>query len=525
MANNNPVVTSWHGYKTGTSTAEVVLLGYGFGSVRGSVKLNVQGGGVVNAPILYWSDTAIVVSAPVGATIQRAHVYTLDSRGKEKQSAQSPAGEVRNTRDAAAPFAVTATDDNVDHIAVEGTDLSLVKNVVLYDSAAPSRPIEASFLMNDDTLEVDWPSSFVAPIKKMRLSDANGGHVIEVSGGVSGWTPDPNGIIIAATPQLIGSSAVINLLGSGFGAAQGTVKLAKVGQPLAPAPVLYGGWSDSVVQVTATPGTSYDQIVLTRADGEVATLDAGVVFPVVVPGGTPIITNVRFVGGKILVDGTGLMQLGSSLDMFVTSDELPGRHVLQLDMADYYVGTSYEFCGNMESKTDTLVTFKLMEEMLPQQFLNSRPWLNDTAPEFKIEDVHAHVVGVYSGPYEVNYVAPVPVAVSWTPIDQTNYPKVTSATHAGTVITLHGTNFDDIPRSQAAGVIFYDQVNGVIANLELFTGNGRLVSITNTEMQWEMRDWSTSDGNGLLDVLSRIDLFTTECDFTEHVLAAPMTYQ
>jgi len=519
MASSKPLVDSWHAYRISTALAELVIMGSNFGPIPGTVKLNVQGEGVITTTVKSWSDTAIVVAAPLNATIQRVHLYTLDDRGKNKQSAQSPAGETRNTSGYPVPWAVTHIDDNVDYILVEGTLLDDVVDVVLYDSAAPVKLHDASFLLDGGDLNIDWPAAFVAPITKMRLSDAAGNHVSEVSGGASGLTPDPNGVITGTSVN----GSILSIMGSGFGSSEGAVMMSKVGGSLSPMDVISNGWSDSVVQVAVDPGSSYDQIELTRLDGEVSTVDPGVVFPIVVPGGTPIITNVRFVGGKILVDGTGLMGIGSSLDMFITTDETPGRFVMQLGMVDYYTGTTYEFCGVMESKTDTLITFKPMPQVLPAQNLHNMTWLNDV-PEFRIEDVHAHVEGVYSGPYEVNYVPQVPVAVSWTPIDQTNYPKVDSATHAGTLVTLHGTNFDDIPRSEAAGIVIYDAVNGAIANLTLYN-QPRVISASDTEIVVDLASWSTSNGSGQLDVLSQVDLFTTECDFTEHVLAAPMTFQ
>jgi hypothetical protein len=275
-----PAITSWHAYRIDATTAEVVMLGTGFGSVVGSVKLNIQGEGVITAVVKRWSDTAIVVAAPVDETVQRAHVYTIDSRGKEKQSAQSPAGESRNTNGAAPAWAVAVIDDSVDYITVDGTGLDDVVDVVLYDGSVPVQLFEASFILDGGDLLIDWPAAFAAPIKKLRLSDAGGNHVSEIDGGPAGLTPDPNGVILDVSVQQNGQYAILNLIGSGFGSVGGGVRLAKTGGQLLPADVLSNGWSDSVVQVVVDPGSSYDQIELKRADGEIATVDSGIAFPI-----------------------------------------------------------------------------------------------------------------------------------------------------------------------------------------------------------------------------------------------------
>lgn len=308
MTFHRPIIDSWHGYKYPDGSAEIVVVGFGFGALTGSVRLNVRGGGTVNAVVKSWSPTHIVVVAPADAIIQRVHVYTVTDRGKEKQSAQSPAGEIRSTYGTDPEWSVISADDTVEQITVTGTGLDAVEDVILYDSAAPENLILATHIASEDgsELAIDWPAAYTAPIQKMRLSDANLDHVVEIDGGAAGWTADPNGVILDVSTSIIGQYAVLSIVGLGFGDEAGGVDIAVVGEAPAEADILAGGWSDSLVQVMVAPSTSYDQIILTRADGEVATLDPGVVLPVTTPSLDPVITAVSAAPLQLTVEGTGL---------------------------------------------------------------------------------------------------------------------------------------------------------------------------------------------------------------------------
>lgn len=306
-----PRVDAWHAYRYPDATAEIVLVGMGFGASQGSVKLNIQGRGKVDSRVKLWTDTAIVVSAPADVKVVRAHITILAQRGSEKLEAQSPEGEYRLTTAPNATWTVSSTDDFLDHIEVVGTDLSDVRNIFLYDSMLPQHIYKASFYLNNGILEIDWPASFTAPITKMRLSDANGQHVSEVSGGPSGWVPAPNGIILNAVAESAGNGSIINIIGTGLGDSQGSVQLRQQGGSLQATNVISGSWTDSVVQVGALPGTTYDLIQLTRADGEVANISSSVPATITTPSNQPIISSAQGVSLGIHLEGSGFLNATS----------------------------------------------------------------------------------------------------------------------------------------------------------------------------------------------------------------------
>jgi len=272
-AKPNAVITGWFGQKLDSTHATVTITGEGFGNVSGSVKLIAQGLGSKVASIVSWTENAIVVEAPVNKIITSATVLVLNERGKDKKAATTPKKEQRSTNTPVPTWTVATIDDSELAITITGSDLADVEDVFLYDNDAVQFIEAAAFALDGSDLVIEWPASFVSPIVTIVLSDGNGGNITQNDPSPS-LEPAANGILTDVSTSAAGNSSIVSLIGSGLGEDAGSVVLVRVGGLEEPASVLVNGWSPTVVQVVATPGTEYESAILTRSDTEVAALAA-----------------------------------------------------------------------------------------------------------------------------------------------------------------------------------------------------------------------------------------------------------
>ena len=291
-AHTKPEIAAWYANKIDATTAEIVLVGSGFGDIPGTGELQVVGIGRVNPTVKQWSNTTVILEAPVDETINVARVITAgDSRGQNKQRARSAPSEDRSTGDAlAATWSVATIDDLEDSILVDGADLDGVATVVLIDTAIPQQFSVADFEGSATQLDVEWPIAYSSTIGQLVLLDSTGNMVDIHDAPAPGWQPAPNGILTNAAGVLLpGGGPGLNLFGSSLGAGEGIVRIQEQGGTLQPANVIQGGWSDTLIQVAADANTTYDDFEVTRTDDEVATKATS--FPATVT--TPALSTVE----------------------------------------------------------------------------------------------------------------------------------------------------------------------------------------------------------------------------------------
>lgn len=506
MSSKNAQITGWFGYKKEGGQTTVTITGSDFGSIPGSVKLIGQGVGAIRAQIVSWSETSIVAIAPDDVTIMRVMVYAVNERGQEKTASITPPTETRATNTPDPTWTVDTVDDTEDAIIITGTDLADVVDVFAYDASVPQKIALAPSAMDGDALIVVWPDNFTAPIRTLILSDGNGGNVSEITEDL---VPAPNGIISDVATVAINSTSVVSIIGSGFGTDQGSVKLIRDGGVEEPVNVLSNGWSDSVVQVAATPATTYESVELTRADDEVAALSAS--FPAnfisaSVSTGVPVITSIAQVGDHIEITGNELLLLGYSFfHLAVSSDGVAPTDTQYLFMYD---GST--FCDQLIERSDTLVRFRANNIIFGE-----RRGLDD----FYIHSVGAWPDGVYSGPFVAEHTPAAPVHVTWDPIDEEALPVITDVDATGWLVTLTGENFDAIPRDSYGGLTLSGGGKSINFTVPAVVPDplGRFTSVTDTEIKF----YADTFYNGF-DTIEDAAAFNNLCTYRTHVLGAPI---
>jgi len=288
------VINEWHAYKIDGSNAELTIIGEGFGSSPGAVKIHVKGDGKSYPQILSWSDTVIVTSCPVDAEIKKAEVELLvpDKKGKlkkHKEKTPKDKPKERESTGAAPEFNITDVQPTPDHLTLTGTNLDLIDQIVLYDVDAPPLTVSGEFVEDMGDLIVDWPDSFSGELEKLRAINEPD-QVQEVVAALGGWSPAEPGLIQWSGGSRTPSGDIqVSITGAGFGAAQGDVFLTSASGEVQ---VLVLSWDDSAIIVSAAPKTVYTSIKVVDGFGVEAEVSPTAPATTVTPGLLATIANV-----------------------------------------------------------------------------------------------------------------------------------------------------------------------------------------------------------------------------------------
>jgi hypothetical protein len=304
------VITSWHAYKIDGSNAELTVLGEGFGEEPGAVKIIVKGAGNSYPQIKKWCDTVIVTEAPVDSEVMVVFVDIPDSKGKKDRSRTAP-GEQRESTGATPDFLIVDVNPTPDSLVLDGNNLDLVDQVILYDEDAPPLIVAGDFVEDTGDLIVEWPTNFSGELEKLRAVQ-NPDKVQEVLAGPGGWSPAEPGLIqFAAGSRDVSGDILVTLSGIGFGTVAGDVFLSTAaGETQA----LIVSWTDSAVVVTGAPKEVYTGVRLVDANAVEADVAPSAPIPFKTPGLMAVVSTVTQVGENpevIRLTGTNLDQVAS----------------------------------------------------------------------------------------------------------------------------------------------------------------------------------------------------------------------
>lgn len=519
-----PEVHGWHAFKGPDGRAEVVIVGHGFTDIKGMVHIEGDGGRIQNT-ITRWTDTNIVAEIPDNRTIRRVQVVAPGARGTGKIATNTGNKQSRSSSGMEPVWTVTSTDDELESIVFTGTGLDAVQDIFLYDETGDIT-LASYFRTASGVLHVDYPASFVNPIRKARLSDGNDGGVREILADQFGWTPAANGIITDATVSLVGdTSYILSIFGSSFGTQEGVVRLTKEGGATERVSPISNSWSQSLVQVPVAPETTYVGIELTRADGEKVAYAASAPAVIAVPAlpkTDPIITDLRYDTGSIEVVGTNLLSLGET-----------NFHVgiRRLDSGvDYTVSfntfnmSDPEYCAPMlDAHTETVIRTRDVR-VLRERFSSG---IFGTPGDFELLWVGIFKPGErFGSTYFQKFELTTPVMVDYTPYADSEVPIITGLEVDGQMLTIKGQRFDLVPRNSNYSYLSFMFSNGGGLGLRVpsvpgepgFDDMKRFVSIKDTEIVF---DWSKF-GFTTPQQIAGLAISNQYCGRREHRLANPV---
>lgn len=311
------VIEEWHAFKLSATEAELTLLGSGFGSQPGEVKIIVKGAGQSYPQIKKWSDKAIITECPVDSEVMVAFVDIPDSRGKKDRQRTDPS-QARSSTGPAPGFLVTNVEAGPDELTLQGSNLDLVDQVILYDDDIPQLVEAADFVFDSGELLVQWPANFSGNIERLRAVNEEN-EVQEVQAPPGGWAPAEPGLVsFLQGSRNAAGEVLLTINGIDLGATAGTVSLTTA---TGTSMVLVKSWSDSSVVVFAQPKTVYTGVTLVADNGLTADVSPTAPLPVKTPGLEATISTIVQTGSNpetFRISGTNLDHVSDgSIDMNV----------------------------------------------------------------------------------------------------------------------------------------------------------------------------------------------------------------
>lgn len=269
---------------SGASSSQIAINGSGYGAVQGNSTVLF---GSTVAPVISWSDTQIIASAPpVGASTQPVPVQIVEG------------GVPSNTN---VSFTYTYP-----HVASVSPTTGVVGTLITISGTGFGASQGSGFLTINGIYASASSWSDTA-IRTTVPSGAKTGSVIVTVGGSNGLASNnnvvftmPNPVVNALTPAIGTASTQVTVTGSGFGASQGS------------STVIFNGvsasvisWNDSSIVVTApsaAAGTS--PVAVQVIEGGVGS-NSGNTFEFIAPQVVSLSPTSGVYGTAVTINGTG----------------------------------------------------------------------------------------------------------------------------------------------------------------------------------------------------------------------------
>jgi len=252
----------------GASGLPVLISGTGFGAVRGSgtVTFVKNGGGTVEGAVTSWTNTAVKLTVPVGATTGSVTLTTGGNRTATKLfTVPDPAISLLSP--AAAPVGGT--------VGITGTSFGLPAGGVTFAKVGGGTVDGTVVSWTNTGVKVTVPASVATGSLTLKRADTK-----SAAKAFTAAAPVLTGLSPATGP--VGS--LVTLSGRQFGFVAGSVSF--VDKDLNAVPAAVVSWSNTAVKVTVPAGAETGNVTLSTADAPAKT--ASKLFTL--PGG-PTITS------------------------------------------------------------------------------------------------------------------------------------------------------------------------------------------------------------------------------------------